>query len=119
MEEDVRSVEVDKRGFTALGKDLDQIIARISVDFAEPTKAQNLLHKVAAKGGRALHTYLMTRLLPECTFFFQANWMNVTRGCAHRAAAAVCHTKVLLDKGIIDKGIIHTKVLLNKCIVRN
>ena len=76
-----------RRGFIALGKDLDQIIARISVDFAEPTKAQNLLHKIAAKGGRALHTYLMTWLSPECTLFSQANWMNVTRGCAHGAAA--------------------------------
>ena len=87
MEEGVRSVGVDRRGFTALGKDLNQIIARISVDFAEPTKAQNLLHKIAAKGGRALHTYLMTWLSPECTLFSQANWMNVTRGCAHGAAA--------------------------------
>ena len=60
MEEGVRSVRVDRRGFTALGKDLNQIIARISVDFAEPAKAQNSLHKVAAKGGRALHTYLVT-----------------------------------------------------------
>ena len=31
----------------------------------------------------------------------------------------VYHTKVLLDKGIIDKGIIRTKVLLDKGIVRN
>jgi hypothetical protein len=31
----------------------------------------------------------------------------------------VYHTKVLLYKGIIDKGIIHTKVLLDKGIVRN
>ena len=76
-----------RRGFTALGKDLNQTIARISVDFAEPTKAQNLLHTIAAKGGRALHTYLMTWLSPECTLFSQANWMNVTRGCAHGAAA--------------------------------
>ena len=87
-EEGARSVGVDRRGFTALGKDLqlDQIIARISVDFAEPTKAQNLLRKIAAKGRRALHTYLMTWLSPECTLFSQANWMNVTRGCAHGAA---------------------------------
>ena len=32
---------------------------------------------------------------------------------------AVHHTKVLLDKGIIDKSIIRTKVLLDKGIVRN
>jgi hypothetical protein len=87
MEEGVRSVGVDRRGFTALGKDLEQIISRICVDFAEPTKAQNLLRKIAAKGGRALHTYLMAWLSPECTLFSQANWMNVTRGCAHGAAA--------------------------------
>ena len=31
----------------------------------------------------------------------------------------VYHTKVLLYKGIIVKGIIHTKVLLNKGIIRN
>ena len=31
----------------------------------------------------------------------------------------VYHTKVLLYKGIVDKGIIHTKVLLDKGIVRN
>ena len=36
-----------------------------------------------------------------------------------RLLQKVCHTKVLLDKGIIDKGIIHTKVLLDKGIVRN
>lgn len=87
MEEGVRSVGVDRRGFTALGKGLNQITARISIDFAEPTQAKNLLHKIAAKGGRALHTYLMTWLSPECTLFSQANWMNVTRGCAHGAAA--------------------------------
>ena len=34
MGEGVRSVGVDRRGFTALGKGLNQIIARISVDFA-------------------------------------------------------------------------------------
>ena len=31
----------------------------------------------------------------------------------------VCHTKVLLYKGITDRGIIHTKVVLDKGIVRN
>jgi hypothetical protein len=38
---------------------------------------------------------------------------------AVRAELWVYHTKVLLDKGIIDKGIIRTKVLLDKGIVRN
>ena len=37
----------------------------------------------------------------------------------HSPLRGVCHTKVLLDKGIIDKGIIHTKVLLDKGIFRN
>ena len=36
-----------------------------------------------------------------------------------RGFVKVYHTKVLLYKGIIDKGIIHTKVLLDKGIVRN
>ena len=36
--------------------------------------------------GRALHTYLMTWPSPECRIFSRANWMNVTRGCAHGAA---------------------------------
>ena len=35
------------------------------------------------------------------------------------SALTVYHTKVLLYKGIIDKGIIRTKVLLNKGIIRN
>ena len=39
--------------------------------------------------------------------------------CTNIGADGVCHTKVLLYKGIIDKGIIHTKVLLDKGIVRN
>ena len=87
MEEQVGSVGVDRRGFTTLGKGKDQIIARICVDFAEPTRAQNVLRKIAAKGGRALHTYLIVWLSPECTLFSQANWMNVTKGCAHGAMA--------------------------------
>jgi hypothetical protein len=87
MEEQVGSVGVDRRGFTTLGKGMGQIIARICVDFAEPTKAQNALQKIATKGGRALHTYLLVWLSPECTLFFQANWMNVTKGYAHGAMA--------------------------------
>ena len=87
MEEHVRSVGVDRRGFTTLGKGMGQIIARICVDFAEPTKARNVLQKIAAKGGRALHTYLLVWLSPECTLFSQANWMNVTKGYAHGAMA--------------------------------
>ena len=50
-----------------------------------------------------------------------------TRGLGHKKRwqknygehVRVYHTKVLLDKGIIDKGIIRTKVLLDKGIVRN
>ena len=87
MEEGVQSVGVDRRGFTTLGRGMGQIIARVCVDFAEPTEAQNVLRKVAKKGGRALHTYLMVWLSPECTLFSQANWMNVTRGFAHGAMA--------------------------------
>ena len=72
--------------------------------------------------GEAVETPIMDEFLKDYNVMMgSSNYARVYYKQTMGHTPKVCHTKVLLYKGIIDKGIIHAKVLLDKLkgIVRN
>ena len=78
----VQSIGVDRRGFTYTGAKEGTIISAVNHDLTAVT-AGGVLKAIAKKAGRAVNTWTMVWLSPECSPLSIANAINQKSGSAH------------------------------------
>jgi hypothetical protein len=88
--EDTQVVGVDRRGHTYTGSKQGVIISAVKHDFTERGKV-DLLTTLEKKVGRAVGTWLMLWMSPECSPLSIGNAMNQAKGAAHGEWAATAH----------------------------
>jgi len=114
----VQSIGVDRRGFTYTGAKEGTITSAITHDLTTVTKG-GVLKAIAKKAGRAVKSWTMVWLSPECSPLSIANAINQKSGSAHGKWASTeknrreaSEADLELEKEYLREAVVSTQNLL-------